>query len=105
MGIGNAGHQVSRPGPDVPKQTPTLPVALAYPSAAWEAPCHGAPKYAQFPPPLQSGTVHHRWAKLPRRIAKNVFDPMAFQAIHQDISPGLPLARNSFQEICFGIRN
>ena len=27
------------PGPDVAKQTPTLPVALAYPSAACEAPC------------------------------------------------------------------
>ncbi len=27
------------PGPLVAKQTPTLPVDLAYPSAAWEAPC------------------------------------------------------------------
>ena len=27
------------PGPDVAKHTPTLPVALAYPSAAWLAPC------------------------------------------------------------------
>ena len=27
------------PGPEVAKQTPTLPVALAYPSAACEAPC------------------------------------------------------------------
>jgi len=27
------------PGPEVAKQTPTLPVALAYPSAACAAPC------------------------------------------------------------------
>ena len=27
------------PGPDVAMQTPTLPVALAYPSAACAAPC------------------------------------------------------------------
>ena len=27
------------PGPEVARHTPTLPVALAYPSAAWEAPC------------------------------------------------------------------
>ena len=27
------------PGPDVAKHTPTLPVALAYPSAACAAPC------------------------------------------------------------------
>ena len=27
------------PGPLVAKQTPTFPVLLAYPSAAWEAPC------------------------------------------------------------------
>ena len=27
------------PGPEVAKHTPTLPVALAYPSAAWQAPC------------------------------------------------------------------
>ena len=27
------------PGPDVAKHTPTFPVALAYPSAAWDAPC------------------------------------------------------------------
>ena len=27
------------PGPLVARHTPTLPVALAYPSAAWAAPC------------------------------------------------------------------
>ena len=27
------------PGPEVARHTPTLPVALAYPSAAWDAPC------------------------------------------------------------------
>ena len=27
------------PGPDVAKHTPALPLALAYPSAAWTAPC------------------------------------------------------------------
>ena len=27
------------PGPDVTRTTPGLPVALAYPSAAWVAPC------------------------------------------------------------------
>ena len=27
------------PGPDVARHTPTFPVALAYPSAAWDAPC------------------------------------------------------------------
>ena len=27
------------PGPEVDIQTPTLPVALEYPSAAWDAPC------------------------------------------------------------------
>ena len=27
------------PGPDVAKHTPTFPVALAYPSAAWAAAC------------------------------------------------------------------
>ena len=27
------------PGPLVAMQTPVFPVALAYPSAAWEAPC------------------------------------------------------------------
>ena len=27
------------PGPEVAMQTPTLPVACAYPSAAWPAPC------------------------------------------------------------------
>ena len=29
------------PGPEVARHTPTLPVERAYPSAAWEAPCHG----------------------------------------------------------------
>ena len=28
------------PGPEVAIHTPTLPVARAYPSAAWEAPAH-----------------------------------------------------------------
>ena len=27
------------PGPDVPMQTPTVPVTRAYPSAAWAPPC------------------------------------------------------------------
>ena len=31
VGIGNAGYQISSPGPDVARQTPTRPLTRAYP--------------------------------------------------------------------------
>ena len=35
----SAVTRLQPPGPDVAMATPTLPVAHAYPSAAWPAPC------------------------------------------------------------------